>query len=58
LKHKSIKKSGKINMLLFYNTRGVHNVRIAEARFRIAKDMGLAKGTFSGLDYEWDEKSR
>lgn len=45
-------------MLLFYNTRGVHNVRIAEARFRIAKDMGLAKGTFSGLDYEWDEKSR
>ena len=45
------------SIALIENKRLQHNAKIAEARFRIAKDLGLVKGDFSGFDYMWDEKN-
>lgn len=45
------------SLALLENKRLQHNAKIAEARFRIAKDLGLVKGDFSGFDYMWDEKN-
>lgn len=45
------------SIALMENKRLRHNAEIAEARFRIAKDLGLVKGDFSGFDYMWDEKN-
>ena len=45
------------SIALLENKRLQHNAKIAEARFRIAKDLGLVKGDFSGFDYMWDVKN-
>ena len=45
------------SLALLEDKRLQHNAKIAEARFRIAKDLGLVKGDFSGFDYMWDEKN-
>ena len=45
------------SIALMENKRLRHNAKIAEARFRIAKDLGLVKGDFSGFDYMWDVKN-
>jgi hypothetical protein len=45
------------SMALIENKRLQHNAKIAEARFKIAKDLGLVKGDFSGFDYMWDLKN-
>lgn len=45
------------SIALMENKRLRHNAKIAEARFRIAKDLGLVKGDYSGFDYMWDEKN-